>query len=391
MSVHPLSHNTAIQANSLPTATNLDPSLKRAHIYCRVCEQELKITQGNLTRFWYWHFLCSEHATRLQQITEDPIPLYTKIDKMRENKGIKSLAQLYRLSGRTGKQNFLSSWKRGTAPTLDNLECIAHGLSITLSSLLARQKTVPTVAKRALPCHVCKHEGFKYKGINFCDQHKAQYLEYSKTNCKYFGNKIHQLINGLTHKEVATRFGIVPQCISKFIEGASQPAPEKLCILAAGFGKPLSYFFDVDESDTLTQTPENERYSINTSAASTITAHIPYGQQPTTRITYVSGVHDANASLMELGSYEPITPHLPVNDKNTYFPHAQPTAEYVALTNAEQIGIWEDCNMHPTDDDSSDFVPTNELNVSQDEDLFFDQDAASNFFDTLPMLEELDK
>ena len=330
-----------------------------------------------------------------EKIIKDPSPLCDKIKKICNDKGL-LFKELYRLSGYKNRVNYLSSWKKGTAPELDTLECLAHGLGITLASLLDQQETVDTVAKRALFCQICSHEGLKYKGIAFCDQHKAEYLKHSENGCKYFGNKIKQLIHdlGLTQKDAAVRFGISRDALANFIGGVRPPAPEKLCILAAGFEKPLSYFFNkdnTDESDILTQTPENEMYSINTSAASTITAHIPYVMQlPTMHTIYVSALPCTIASPMEFGSYEQ---NLPMNDQNNYSPYAQSIAEYVALTNAEQRDIWEDFNMHPTDDDSnsSDSVLTNELNISQDEDVFFDPDAASNFFDTLPMLEEVDR
>ena len=433
MSVRQVSPYTPIQANS--QTMNLDPSLKSAHIYCRVCEQELKITRENLRSFWLNHSLCDEHATRFQKIIKDPSPLCDKIKKICTDKGL-LLKELNHLSGYTNRVGFLSSWKKGTAPELDTLECLAHGLGITLASLLDQQETVDTVAKRALFCQVCNHEGLKYKGIAFCDQHKAEYLKHSENGCKYFGNKIKQLIHdlGLTQKDAAAWCGTNREAIARFIGGGRQPAPEKLCILAAGFEKPLSYFFDIDESNTLTLTPENERYSSNTSAASTITTLIPLQQptthvtnnsgspytlapfmelksrqppitphlpmststaynlypmhQPTMHATYVSGLPCTFASPMEFGSCEQTPSHLPMNDQNNYSPYGQSIAEYVALTEVEQTGIWDDYSMQLTDDDSSDFVPTNELNVSHDEELFSDQEV-STLFDTLPMLEDL--
>ena len=383
MSVRQVSPYTPIQANS--QTMNLDPSLKSAHIYCRVCEQELKITRENLSRSWYGHPLCDEHATRFQQIQANPRPLCEKIEKICKNRHL-TFVDLYRLSG-FHRGGWLAEWKRGTAPALKSLECIAHSLSITLPSLLDQQETVDTVTKRALSCQVCKHEGFKYEGIIFCDKHKAEYIKQSEKDCKYFGNKIRQLISGLTQKQAGARFGVAPQTMSNFFKKGRQPTPEKLCLLAAGFGEPLSYFFDkdiIDASKTLTQTPQNERYLNNTASMSTSnTVAIPL-QQPTMRETYVSGLHYTFASPMEFGSCEQ---NLPMHDQNNYIPNAQSTAAYVALINAEQRDIWEDYNMRSTDDDSSDFVPANELNVSQDEELFSDQEV-SNFFDTLPKLEE---
>ena len=70
MSVRQVSPYTPIQANS--QTMNLDPSLKCAHIYCRVCEQELKITRENLRSFWLKHLLCDEHATRFRENHKRP-------------------------------------------------------------------------------------------------------------------------------------------------------------------------------------------------------------------------------------------------------------------------------------------------------------------------------